>query len=79
MKVMVRGTPFQCVERCQNDNNDDNGEEPFAVHHTLPLVPIAVHDIAVEEEGEIEEHLNKAGILQEIEQIGLSTLIALRP
>ena len=58
--------PFQRVERTENDDNYEQREEPLRVHDALGLLPIAMDDVAVEEEGEIEKHLTQAGVHQEI-------------
>ena len=58
--------PLQRVERTEDDDDDEQREEPLRVHHTLGLLPITMHDVAVEEEGEIEKHLTQAGVHQEI-------------
>ena len=58
--------PLQGVERSQYHHDDNHWEEPLAVHHLLGIRPIAVYDVAIEEEGEVEQHLYERGVLQEI-------------
>ena len=55
------------------------GKEPLRVHYPLCLVPITVYDVTVKEERKIEGYLNKARILQEVEQVGLPAPIACCP
>ena len=48
--------PLQHVERRHDDQHDNQRIEPFGVHDTLGLIPIAVDDVTIEEEGEMDEH-----------------------
>ena len=57
--------PLQRVHRTENHHDDQQREEPTGVHHALPLVPIAMHDIAIEEERHIEHHLDETGVVEE--------------
>ena len=58
--------PFEGIEGGKDDNDNQHGEEPGAVHNLLSPIPIAMNDIAIEEEGEIEEQLADAGSIHKL-------------
>ena len=71
--------PLQGIHRTENHQHNQYGEEPLAVHNALGLLPIAMYDIAVQEEGEIEKHLSQTGVHQEMVEFRLGPFVALCP
>jgi len=71
--------PLQCIKCAEDDDDDKQREEPLRVHDTLRLLPIAMHDVSVKKEGEVEEYLAETGVHEEIAQFRLRAAIALRP
>ena len=49
--------PLQRIEGGKDDNDDNNRVEPLGVHQSLEALPIAMHHIAIDKEGEIHEQL----------------------
>ena len=71
--------PLQRVQRSQYDDDNQYGEEPLRVHHLLSLVPIAVHDVAEDEEREIEHELYQTALAQEIVEFALHATVSGSP
>ena len=57
--------PLDDFERGDECEKNHYGEEPVRVHQPLRPLPIAVHEGAVEEEGEVADHLHEAGVVHE--------------
>ena len=47
-------------DECQDDHH---GEAPAGVHQPLRPIPVTVDEGAVEEEGEVADHLHEAGVV----------------
>ena len=66
--------PLQDVKGGQDDQDNDHGVEPLGVHDALGLVPIAVDDVAIEEEGEMDEHTPQRQVVNPLDMLALIAL-----
>ena len=66
--------PLQDVERCPDNQGNNQWIEPLGVHHLLGLIPIAVHDIAIEEEGEMDEHTPQREVVNPLDMLSFVSL-----
>ena len=66
--------PLQHVEGCPEHEDDDQRIEPLGVHELLRLIPIAVNDVAIEEEGEMDEHTAQRQVVNPLHMVALITL-----
>ena len=64
--------PLDYLERGEKGQHDHHREEPAGVHQPLGALPVAMHEGAIEEEGEVTEHLHQAGVVEEF--VGLALI-----
>ena len=62
----MQRVPLDHFQRHHYRQRQHHRVEPAGVHQPLRLIPVTVHDGAIEEEGEIAEHLHQAGVVEEL-------------